>query len=151
MTRREVLDYLIVIKRRLPLRKKIETKPSFLLNFRRFLKIIKDHHRKYDGIDLILESNPEILEAFHNDLKDFGSMKGRESKFCSEQILRLALVKGVEGDPYREAIIRVDGSDFLRNFCRFGMGELPNFTFFCEALKCIKPETLKAMNALLLK
>jgi IS5 family transposase len=115
------------------------------------LKIVQDHHRKYDGIDLILESNPKILDAFHDDLKDYGSMKGRESKFCSEQILRLALVKGVEGDPYREAIIRVDGSDFLRNFCRFGMGELPNFTFFSEAMKCIKPETLKAMNMLLLE
>lgn len=98
-----------------------------------------------------MESNPKILDAFHDDLKDYGSMKGRESKFCSEQILRLALVKGVEGDPYREAIIRVDGSDFLRNFCRFGMGELPNFTFFSEAMKCIKPETLKAMNMLLLE
>jgi hypothetical protein len=115
------------------------------------LKIVKGHHRKYDGIDLILKSNPEILDAFHGDLEDFGSMKGRESKFSSEQMLRLAIVKCVEKEPYRTTIIRVTDSDFLRNFCRFGMDELPNLTFFCKALKCIKPETMKAMNAVLLK
>ena len=54
-------------------------------------------------------------------------------------------------EPYRKTIIRVTDSDFLRNFCRIGFGEVPSFTFFCEALKCIKPETLNAMNTLLLQ
>jgi IS5 family transposase len=115
------------------------------------LKIIKDYESKYNGIDRILENNLGILDAFHNDLKDFGSTNGRESKFSSEQIMRLAIVKCIEGDPYRETIIRVNGSDFLRNFTRIGMGEVPGYTFFCEATKCIRPETLKAMNALLLQ
>jgi len=115
------------------------------------LKIIKDYQKKFDGINLVLENNPGILDAFHDDLKDFGSMNGRESKFSSEQILRFAIVKCVEGDPYRETIIRVNGSDFLRNFTRIGMGEVPGYTFFCEAMKCIRPETLKYMNALLLQ
>ena len=99
---------------------------------------------------MILANNPGILDAFHDDLKDCGSTNGRESKFSSEQILRLAIVKWVEGDPYRETIIRVNGSDFLRNFTRIGMGEVPGYTFFCEAMKFIRPETLNAMNALLL-
>jgi len=60
-------------------------------------------------------------------------------------------VKCVEGDPYRETIIRVTGSDFLRNFTRIGMGEVPGYTFFCEAMKRIRPATLEAMNALLLQ
>src|SRR5208337_3779663 len=102
----------------------------------------KDYQRKYDGIDVILENNPGILDAFHDDLKDYGSANGRESKFSSEQILRLGIVKWVESDPYRETIIRVTGSDFLRNFSRIGMGEVPGYTFFCEAMKRIKPETM---------
>ena len=100
---------------------------------------------------MILENNPGILDAFHDDLDDYGSAKGRESKFSSEQILRLGIVKWVESDPYRETIIRVTGSDFLRNFGRIGMGEVPGYTFFCEAMKRIKPETMQAMNAVLLE
>ena len=100
---------------------------------------------------MILENNPGILDAFHDDLDDYGSAKGRESKFSSEQILRLGIVKWVESDPYRETIIRVTGSDFLRNFSRIGMGEVPGYTFFCEAMKRIKPETMQAMNAVLLE
>ena len=94
---------------------------------------------------------PEILDVFHDDLKVFGSKKGRESKFSSEQMLRMAIVKWVESEPYRKTIIRVTESDFLRNFCRIGFGDMPNFTFFCNAMKCIKPETWQDINDLLLK
>ena len=102
-------------------------------------------------MDSVLDDTPEILNAFHQDLARFGSKSGRESKFSSEQMLRMAIVKWVEMEPYRKTIIRVTDSDFLRNFCRIGFGEVPNFTFFCDALKCIKPETWKSINDLLLK
>jgi IS5 family transposase len=94
---------------------------------------------------------PELLDAFHGDLKGFGSKSGRKSKFSSEQMQRMAIVKWVEMEPYRKTVIRVTDSDFLRNFCRIGFGEVPNFTFFCDAMKCIKPETWKDINDLLLK
>jgi IS5 family transposase len=97
-----------------------------------------------------LDNAPEILNAFHHDLEHVGSKSGRESKFSSEQMLRLAIVKWVELEPYRKAIIRVAESDFLRNFCRIGLGEVPNFTFFCDALKYIRPETWKSINDRLL-
>jgi hypothetical protein len=115
------------------------------------LKIIKDYRQKYNGIDRILDSVPEILDAFHDDLNDFGSKSGRESKFSSDQMLRMAVVKWVESEPYRKTIIRVTESDFLRNFCRIGFGGVPNFTLFCDAMKCIKPETWKDINDLLLQ
>jgi IS5 family transposase len=114
------------------------------------LKILKDYHRKYDKIDQILESNGAILNAFHRDLESFGSSSGRESDYSSEQILRLAIVKWVEVEPLRKAIIRVSDSDFLRNFTRIGMGKVPNFSFLGGALKCIQPETWKIINGLLL-
>lgn len=100
---------------------------------------------------MVLDKNPAILDAFHDDLKAFGSTSGRESKFSSEQILRLALVKGTEASVLRETVIRVAESDFLRNFTRIGLGDVPNFTFLCDALKCIKPSTWETINTLLLE
>ena len=133
-----------------PLRKKIQTQACFYLNVSGSLKIIQEYHRKYDGIDKVLEKTPSILDAFHADLVRYGCIGGRESKYSSEQILRLALVKGVEGTVLRETIIRVSESDFLRNFARIGMGEVPNFNFLGDALKCVKPQTWLAINGLLL-
>jgi IS5 family transposase len=114
------------------------------------LKIIQEYHEKYDGIDSVLDKNVNILNAFHSDLEKYGSVGGRESKYSSEQILRLALVKGIEIASLRDTTIRVSESDFLRNFVRIGMGEVPNFNFLGDALKCIKPQTWKTINALLL-
>jgi IS5 family transposase len=110
------------------------------------LKIIQEYHRKYDGIDRLLDKNPAILDAFHDDLKRFGCSGGRESKFSSEQMLRMAIVRCVELEPLRKTVIRVNESDSLRNFTRIGMGEVPNFTFLGDALKCIKPETWFRIN-----
>jgi IS5 family transposase len=115
------------------------------------LKIIQEYHRKYDGIDKLLDKNPAILDAFHSDLKRFGRHGGRESKFSSEQMLRMAIVKYVEQETLRKTVIRVNESDSLRNFTRIGMGEIPNFTFLGDALKCIKPETWLKINEALLK
>jgi transposase, IS5 family len=113
------------------------------------LKIIQEYHRKYDGIDQLLDKNPAILDAFHDDLKRFGCSGGRESKFSSEQMLRMAIVRCVELEPLRKTVIRVNESDSLRNFTRIGMGEVPNFTFLGDALKCIKPETWFRINEVL--
>lgn len=138
-------------KKRLTLRQKIEIAPCFFLNVTGSLKIVDEYHQKYNSIDNLLDKNPAILDAFHNDLKRFGSTSGRESKFSSEQILRLALVKGTEASVLRETIIRVSGNDYLRNFTRIGLGKVPNFTFLCGALNCIKPSTWETINTLLLK
>lgn len=99
----------------------------------------------------MLDKNTAILDAFHGDLKKFGSTGGRESKFSSEQILRLALVKGIETSVLRDTVIRVAGCDYLRNFTRIGLGKVPNFTFLGEALKCIQPSTWETINRLLLE
>lgn len=115
------------------------------------MKILQEYHRKYNGVDQLLDKNPAILDDFHDDLKRFGRHGGRESKFSSEQMLRMAIVKCVELESLRDTVIRVAESDFLRNFTRIGMGEVPNFTFLGDALKCIKPETWLKINEALLK
>jgi len=133
------------------LRKKIEIDPCFYLNVSGSLKIVDEYHQKYDAIDKLLDKNSAILDAFHGDLKKFGSTGGRESKFSSEQILRLYLVKGIETSVLRDTVIRVSGCDYLRNFTRIGLGDVPNFTFLGEAFKCIQPSTWDKINDILLK
>ena len=132
------------------MRKKIETAPCFFLNVTGSLKILDEYHQKYDAIDKLLDKNPTILDAFHGDLKKFGSAGGRESKFSSEQIFRLGIVKGIETSVLRDTVIRVSSCDYLRNFTRIGLGKVPNFTFLGEALKCIQPSTWAKINELLL-
>jgi IS5 family transposase len=115
------------------------------------LKIVDEYQKKYVAMDKLLDKNPGILAAFHADLKNFGSTGGRDSKFSSEQILRLCLVKGTETSVLRDTVIRVSGCDYLRNFTRIGLGKVPNFTFLGEALKCIQPSTWEKINVILLK
>lgn len=138
------------IERRLPLRQKIKFEQCFYLNITGSLKILDDYHGKYNSIDKVLDANEAILDAFHDDLKKFGSSSGRASKFSSEQMLRLAIVRCIEGLPLRDVILRVSESDFLRNFARIGFGKVPNFTFLGDALKCIKPTTWETINLKLL-
>ena len=130
------------------MRKKIDIAPCFYLNVTGSLKIVDEYQQKYDAIDRLLDKNPGILDAFHGDLKKFGSSGGRDSKFSSEQILRLNIVKGIETSVLRDTVVRVSGCDYLRNFTRIGLGNVPNFTFLGEALKCIRPSTFEAINQL---
>lgn len=137
------------IEKRPPLRKKIEINPCFPFIVSGSLKIIQEYHNKYDGIDRHLESIPEILDAFHKDIRHFGENGGRDSKYSSEQFLRMTIVKCTELASLRDTVIRVNDSDFLRNFSRIGMGDVPNFTLLGEAIKCVKPKTWETINKLL--
>jgi IS5 family transposase len=110
------------------------------------LKIIQDYRRKYDGIDRHLESIPEILDVFHKDIRHFSDNGGRNSKYSSEQFLRMTIVKCTELASLRDTVIRINESDFLRNFSKIGMGDVPNFTLLGEVIKCVKPKTWEIIN-----
>jgi hypothetical protein len=86
------VKYIIATKKEASPEKENRDPALFFLNFTRITQLIKDYRKKYDGINPVLENNPGILDTFHEDLKDFGSTNGRESKFSSEQILRFAVV-----------------------------------------------------------
>lgn len=117
-----------------------------MLNLTCDQKVISEYRAKYDGIDRILDSQPDILDAVHKDLRQYGSNKGRGARFSSEQILRMSMVMCIEQLPYRETIIRVAESDFLRNFTRIGMGKVMSFAFLCDAFKHISDSTWQTIN-----
>ena len=112
------------------------------------LKVTRDYYRKYQRIKEILEGNPRILDAFHRDASRSLGRSGRRRKaeFTSEQLMRAVLVMELEALPYRETVIRIDDSEFLRRFVGIPWGRVMDFTTLSKVYKGIRPETWKVMN-----
>ena len=115
------------------------------------LKVTRDYHRKYEAVDRILAETPKILTRFHGDVSRVLSKAGRkrQAHFTSDHLLRAILVMEIEGLPYRETVVRVDDSQFLRRFVRVYDGEVMDHTLLCKAYKAVSPETWHEMNQLL--
>jgi IS5 family transposase len=129
------------------MRELFSSKPELTFNIRADLHIVKDYHAKYNKIDRILDENPEILHAVHDDLfQKMGSLKGRNSHYSTEMLFRMLLVKCIEGLSFRDLVIHVNDSMFLRNFVRIGWGKLMNFTLLDAAWKCIDDTTWDTVN-----
>ncbi len=112
------------------------------------LKVTRDYHAKYDAVDRILAETPEILTFFHREVSTVLSKAGRQRQahFTSEHLLRAILVMEIEGLPYRETVVRIDDSQFLRRFVRIYEGAMMDHSLLCKAYKAIAPETWEKMN-----
>lgn len=128
------------------MRLKIQMKPCFSFTISEEQSVVLKYREKYTQIDLLLQNNPDILDTFHEDLKDYGSKDGRDSHYSSEQILRMLIVQVVEGLDYRSLVIRVSESDFLRNFTGIGIGKVMSFGFINGAAKRIGVATWERIN-----
>jgi IS5 family transposase len=115
------------------------------------LKVVEEYRRKYEGVGRNLEENPKILLAVHRDLAGLlsESRNGRESKYTSEQVLRSLIVMFVEGLSYRDTVIQVENSEFLRKFVGLGVQPMMDFTFLNRAFGVIRAETWGTVNRLL--
>ena len=115
------------------------------------LKVTRDYHQKYDTVDRILADTPRILTVFHRDVSRVLSKAGRKrtAHFTSDQLLRAIVVMEVEGLPYRETVVRIDDSQFLRRFVRVYDGEMMDHSLLCKAYKAVAPEAWQEMNRLL--
>jgi len=115
------------------------------------LKVTRNYHEKYSTVDRILAETPRILTLFHRDVSRVLSKAGRERRahFTSDHLLRAILVMEIEGLPYRETVVRIDDSQFLRRFVRVYDSEVMDHTLLCKAYKAVSPETWQEMNRLL--
>lgn len=115
------------------------------------LKVTREYHEKYFAVDRILSETPKILSVFHREVCRVLSRKGRERRadFTSDQILRAILVMEIEGLPYRDTVVRIDDSQFLRRFVRIFDGDAMDYSLLCKAYKAVSPEAWKEMNRLL--
>lgn len=129
------------------MREIFSSKPELLFNIRADLDIVKSYHAKYNKIDEILNDNPKIFKDVHDDLyPKMGSLKGRNSHYSTEILFRMLLVKCIEGLSFRDLVIHVNDSMFLRNFVGIGWGKLMNFTLLDAAWKCIDDTTWDTVN-----
>jgi len=112
-------------------------------------KVVEAYRAKYAGVNEILLDVPEIVDLAHKDFERWLSVSetGRESKYTSEEILRVLVVMFVEGEDYRETVVRVENSEFLRNFVGFGFAKpMMEFSFVSKAFAALSDEAWRAMN-----
>jgi IS5 family transposase len=115
------------------------------------LKVVKTYRQKYQGLSDLLDKNPRLLVLAHRDWAKLlsHSNQGRRSGFTSEQLLRSILVLFIEQLSYRDTVIRIDTSEFLRHFARLGPGSTMDFSLLSKAFCFLSAETVAAMNQVL--
>ena len=120
------------------------------------LKVTRKFYEVYTRIAEILSENSGIVEAVHVDLKKaFGGRKkgkpGKDCDFSTETVLRILIVKQIEDMNYRDTVVRIDDSTFLRDFVGLRNRAMMDFTTLCKMFKAIRSKTWKKVNDLLKK
>jgi IS5 family transposase len=115
-------------------------------------KVVEEYCKKYSAIDTILLDNPALLDLAHADFARWlsDSDDGRESRYTSEELLRTLVVLFLEQDGYRDVVVRIETSEFLRSFIGLGFYKpMMNFTLLSKAFSALSAETWKMMNEVL--
>ena len=114
------------------------------------IKVAQDYRAKYESLSVLLEANPQLLVLAHRDWARLlsTSAQGRDG-YTSEQLLRALMVMFIEGDSYRDAVTRIDTSEFLQYFVRLGVRPTMDFTFLNRAFGALSAQTLEKMNHIL--
>lgn len=114
------------------------------------LKVVREYRAKYEAIGQILEANPGILDIAHKDFsKALSKSKYGRGGYTSEQMLRSIIVMFIKQTDYRDTVIAVEDSEFLRSFIKLGNKEMMDYTFLCKAFTALSEETWKAINEVL--
>ena len=111
-------------------------------------KIVERYRGKYEALSEVLEKNPEVISLAHRDWSRMLSVSsgGRRSGYTSEQMLRALIVMFVEGDSYRQVVVRIENSQFLQHFVGLGPKPMMDYTFLSKAFGRLSEETWQAMN-----
>lgn len=115
------------------------------------IKVVREYRSKYEAISDLLEANRPVLDLAHRDLSKWlsSSRGGRSGQYTSEQIIRSLIVMFVEGDSYRDVVVRIETSEFLRNFVRLGIHPMMDYSFLSKAYGVLSPSTWEAINGVL--
>ena len=115
------------------------------------LKVVNEYRKKYEAISQLLDDNPQLVSLVHRDLAKMlsQSKRGRKSEYTSESILRSLIVMFVEQDSYRDVVIRIENSEFLRHFAGLGVKPMMDYSFLSRAYCVLGEKTWKTMNRIL--
>ncbi len=138
------------------MRTKINNQPEF--NFQPSnLQLTNEYYSRYQAVSKVLDETPKILQLVHADLKEAlqttesEKKDGTRFKYTSDTVLRMQVCQIIEGGSLREMIVRIDDSNFLRQFVRIYNGPMMDFTTFCRLKNCITPRTWRRVNRALAK
>jgi IS5 family transposase len=120
----------------------------FDFSFESTIKVVNEYREKYNLISQLLDKNPQLVSLVHHDLAKMLSQsnKGRKSGYTSEQILRCLVVQFIEQQSFRDVVVRIENSEFLRNFVRLGVNHMMDYSFLNKAYGIISEKTWDAIN-----
>ncbi len=116
------------------------------------LDLTNAYYEQYEAVSDVLLNNPKILALVHKDLEDAlesetsDDGRGGTFKYTSDTVVRMVVCQIIEGRSFREIIIRIDDSHYLRRFVRIFDGPMMDFTTFNRLKNCISSETWKKIN-----
>jgi IS5 family transposase len=111
-------------------------------------KPVVEYCEDYVAISQVLDANPEILHAFHEDVKKLsqGGRRGREGDYTSENLLRALIVQSVEGLFLRKTVVKIGTTPFLQDFLRLRKRVAMDHTFLDKCRLAIRPATQRKIN-----
>ena len=129
-----------------------KTQPSLRENW---LKLT--HAAELRTISRLLDDHPQIEELVRQDLRAASAASAFQEKCCgagglsAEQVLRILLVKQMNGFSYRVLVFHLTDSRSYRTFCRLGITDkVPSKSALNANFKCLQPATLEAINRVIL-
>jgi IS5 family transposase len=113
-----------------------------------------DHARELQTMSRLLDDHPKIAELVLQDLRAAsGSAQATRGAggLSAEQVLRILVVKQMNGFSYRALAFHLADSRSYRTFCRLGITDkVPTKSALNANLKSLQPATLEAINGVLL-
>jgi IS5 family transposase len=112
-----------------------------------------DHAKELQAISHLLDDHPRIADLVLQDLRTASKSPrancGAEG-LSAEQVLRILVVKQMNGFSYRELAFHLADSRSYRTFCRLGItDEPPSKSALHKSLKALQAATLEALNRMI--
>jgi transposase, IS5 family len=108
--------------------------------------------RELEAISKLLDEQPRAARLVHADLTRHGlidATRGREG-MSAEQVLRVAVLRQIQGDSYEDLAFRLEDSATCRAFCRFDSdGSVPSKSTLHRNVKALSLTTLQSIHAML--
>jgi IS5 family transposase len=111
------------------------------------------HATELRTISDILDAAPQIVDLVLEDIVPDGvdPEKGRKG-MTAEQVVRALIIKMMNGYSYEQLAFHLADSRTYRAFCRIGIGDDPPLKSSLQInIKRIRPETLQAINRILVR
>lgn len=112
-----------------------------------------DHAKELQAMSRVLDDNPTIAELVWQDLRAASNSKQTTrgaGGLSAEQVLRILVVKQMNGFSYRELAFHLGDSRSYRTFCLLGITDkTPTRSALNANFKALRPATLEAINRMI--